>query len=118
MSDSVLIANYIQYLEHRRDQLSVEWKERRLQYADAKQKYESGKLSRLFGWKFEQSMTWFSPESPGDYFQSFPSAISEIDNEVARLEYQQRLGRDLIGFNAREFNIRKFYQFCKEKGLP
>lgn len=118
MNDIVRSDNYIQYLEYRIQRLYERWDARKQEYADAKLRYENKRLAKFFGWKFENSSSWFTPDADDEYAPTYNSLIMKFQAEIRRINYQRAMGVNVISFNSEEFHIGSFYKFCEENGLP
>lgn len=118
MKDLVRIVDYKRYLKEE----YLPWAEKKNEelkkrYAEAKEKYESGRLAKFFGWEYEKSDAgsrgWY-----GDWygFYRYDEYIDQVQEELTRLTYLAKIKQEKAEMK-HDF-YKDFYRWCELNNIP
>lgn len=117
MKDLILISDYREYLEKLLDAINKQKAKTEFEFYEAKTKYENDIFRKIFGFKFEDSLSYFPKDRRSYYSSTFSAEKRNVEREIERLNYHEdALHMKKIEFNRERFDIEDFYKFSKSLG--
>lgn len=121
MTDKVRVQDYVKFLvEHNVPYIQSLKDKREAKFKECKEKYESGRLAKLFGWKYEKSGAYYD-----DRWDTYEENQwrEKTDAEVRRCEYIIKINRVVIDaggdvFVAPNSFLGMFYSWCEKNDIP